>query len=78
MRSTPNSLRGHDQRIALVPLLWHRNIQVRLNAAIDSLAIAPVEARAVLQQFRESRQGPQCLQAGMMIRGLDDGSYIPS
>jgi len=69
--------REGDQRRALIPLYTHPNPQVRLKAATVTLAIAPVAARAVLESMSDIR-GPQRLNAGMAIRGLDDGSYKPT
>ena len=69
--------RGFDSRAQITKFLDHPNIQVRLHAAIDSLVVAPEAARAVLQEIRFSRIGPQCIDAGFIIIGLDDGSYTP-
>ena len=70
--------RGPSARLALTALFTHPNKQVRLNAATESLAIAPDEARAVLQKFRETRVGPYCLDAGMTIVNLDNGVFKPA
>ena len=69
--------RGFDARAQITKFLDHPNIQVRVYAAIDSLVVAPEAARAVLQEIRFSRIGPQCIDAGFIIIGLDDGSFIP-
>ena len=69
--------RGFDSRAQITKFLDHPNIQVRVHAAIDSLVVAPEAARAVLQEIRFSRIGPQCIDAGFIIIGLDDGSYTP-
>ena len=69
--------RGFDSRAQITKFLDHPNIQVRLHAAIDSLVVAPEAARAVLQEIQFSRIGPQCIDAGFIIIGLDDGSYTP-
>ena len=69
--------RGFDSRAQITKFLDHPNIQVRLHAAIDSLVVAPEAARAVLQEIRLSRIAPQCIDAGFIIIGLDDGSYTP-
>ena len=69
--------RGRDARLALKPLLQHRNPQVRLNAAQDLLAVIPQEARSILQDLRDSRAGPQCLDAGMTLWNLDRGVFTP-
>ena len=69
--------RGFDARAQITKFLDHPNIQVRVHAAIDSLVVAPEAARAVLEEIWLSRIGPQCIDAGFIIRGLDDGSFIP-
>ena len=69
--------RGFDARAQITKFLDHPNIQVRVYAAIDSLVVAPEAARAVLQEIRLSRIAPQCIDAGFIIIGLDDGSFIP-
>lgn len=69
--------RGNDQRILLLPLYNHQNMQVRLNAAKATLAIAPVVARQQLESIRASRYQPQAGDAGMSIWALDEGIYKP-
>jgi hypothetical protein len=54
-----------------------RNSQVRLIAASHTLAVAPAAARHVLEQIVQRKEFPQALDAGMLIRGLDDGSFKP-
>jgi hypothetical protein len=70
--------RGPAARRALMPLYEHPNLQVQIKAAKRTLAVAPVEARAVLERIRASGEMPQALDAGMSIRGLDDGTYKPT
>lgn len=67
-------LRAGDQREGLLPLLLHPNAQVRLKAAIATLKAA----RAVLEEIKAAQWYPQALDAGMMLRALDDGSYEPT
>jgi hypothetical protein len=67
-----------DQRRALLPLLDHPNVQVRLKAAITMLAIAPELARAALESVRDSGILPQSADAEGMLEAVDDGSYVPS
>jgi hypothetical protein len=67
-----------DQRRALIPLLKSNNSQLRLKAAITLLAVAPDLARKALESVRDSGIFPQCADAGMMLDGIDDGSYVPS
>jgi hypothetical protein len=66
-----------DQRRALIPLHNHTNIQVRLNAAIATLTLAPDAAREVLKAIANANEYPQTADARGMLRALDDGSYIP-
>lgn len=69
--------RPNDQRQALIVLYDHPNLQVRLKAAIATLAVGPAPARAVLQAIRESKIQPQALDAGMSIINLDRGIFKP-
>jgi hypothetical protein len=70
--------RAGDQRTALMKLYDHANMQVRLNAAHATLAVAPEAARALLLAIRESRWMPQALHAGMSLRNLEKGVYRPT
>ncbi len=70
--------RPGDQRAALMPLLQHSNIQVRLKAAITTLAVAPDPSKSVLEKIAGSKRYPQAADAGFILRGLEDGSYRPS
>jgi len=70
--------RPGDQRELLLKLFAHPNAQVRLNAAKATLAVAYSAARAQLQVIADSREYPQAGDAGMSIRGLDDGTYKPA
>jgi hypothetical protein len=74
-----NELRSRpgDQRKALLPLLRHNNVQVRLKAAITTLAVTPDASKSVLKDIAESKRYPQAADAGLVLRGLDDGSYQP-
>lgn len=69
--------RPGDRRRALIPFYRYGNPQVRFKAAEATLALEPAAARAVLESLR-SIHGPQQLDAGMAISGLDDGSYKPT
>ncbi len=69
--------RGHDARLALLKLLDHPNMQVRTQAAIVSLGVAPEAARKVLEAIRASNWQPQAMDAGIILRGLDDGQFKP-
>jgi len=70
--------REGDQRRALLPLLDHPNVQVRMMAAHAVLTISPVLARRAFQSVRDSQIFPQAMDAGMTIRVLDNGTYILS
>ena len=70
--------REGDQRRALLPLLDHPNIQVRLKAAIALLAVAPDLARKALESVRDSDIMPQCADASSILEAFDNGSYVPS
>ena len=69
--------REGDQRRALLPLLDHPNLQVRMKAAHAVLAISPALARKALESVRASEIFPQAADAGMSLRALDNGTYIP-
>jgi len=71
-------MRDGDQRRLLLPLYTHSNAHVRLNAIKATLAIAPEAARKALEALSESREGFQSMDAGMCIRALDDGTFIPT
>ncbi|HZP20079.1 MAG TPA: DUF2019 domain-containing protein [Bauldia sp.] len=67
-----------DERKALLKLLDHANFQVRLNAALATLAIAPQRARRVLEAIASSKHGPQNGNAGMALLHLDRGIFRPT
>jgi hypothetical protein len=70
--------RDGDQRRALLPLLDHPNLQIRMKAAHAVLAITPALARKALQSVRESGIFPQAADAGMALIALDNGTYVPN
>ena len=70
--------RSGDQRRALVALLKHPNVEVRLRAAFATLALVPELARKTLQNISDWDEYPQAPDARLMLRGLDDGSYTPN
>lgn len=81
MKAVENELKARqgDQRRALIPLYNYSNLQVRLKAAVATLAVAPEAARMVLQMISEDYiEYPQGGDAGMMLSALDDGSFTPS
>lgn len=69
--------RGRGARLALLRLFNHSNMQVRVQAAINSLGVAPQAARTTLEAIRASKWQPQAMDAGMILRDLDDGEYKP-
>jgi hypothetical protein len=70
--------RGANARLELLQLFNHPNIQVRLKAATMTLGIAPVAAREALESIVASKEFPQAGDAGMLIRGLNDGTFRPT
>lgn len=70
--------RPGDQRQALLGLYNHPNLQVRLKAVKNSLALAPEEGRRVLQAIADSREYPQAGEAGMSLDNLDLGIFKPT
>lgn len=79
MQSVRDELRARpgDQRNALRALLDHPNMQVRLKAAITTLALAPDISKRVLRQIADSHRLPQAADAGLILNGLRDGSFVP-
>jgi Domain of unknown function (DUF2019) len=69
--------RPGDQRRALKTLYDHPNIQVRLMAARSTLALAPIEARKVIESIAASNQFPYAGDAGMCLWTLDEGISKP-
>jgi hypothetical protein len=80
MEDVVNELKSKegDQRVALLPLLDHPNVQVRMMAAHAMLTISPVLARKAFESVRDAQIFPQAMDAGMTIRALDNGTYILS
>jgi hypothetical protein len=70
--------RDGDQRRALMTLYNYQDMQVRLKAAKHTLAVAPVEARRLLQTIADSSWMPQAGDAGMSLWNLDRGVYKPT
>lgn len=70
--------RGRDARLALCKLYDHPNMQVRLQAATLTLAVAPVEARQVINAIARSGRMPQAADARGTLRELDAGVFKPS
>lgn len=72
-----DELKRRNRRSILLPLYDHEIMQVRLNAAKATLAIAPLAARQQLEMIRASSCQPQAGDAGMAIWALDEGIYKP-
>ena len=70
--------RPGDQRHALTCLFNDNNTQVRLKAAVSTLALEPEAARRILEAIRDSRELYFALDAGMTLRMLGDGSFVPT
>lgn len=79
MIAVEDALKAHagDQRGALMDLCRHPNLQVRLNAAKATLAIAPAAARQVLQGIRSTGRRPQAGDAGMCLWAMEQGIFTP-
>ncbi len=71
-------VRAGDQRRLLLPLLEHPNAQVRLKAAITTLAIEPQTARNALKKIVDQKEFPQAANASSMISAVNEGRYVPS
>ena len=80
MKAVEDELRSRegDQRIALVALHGHPNMQVRWKAAEATLVVAPEAAREALTAIWESKWYPQAADAGMTLRALARGTYKPT
>lgn len=69
--------RQGDERRALLPLLDHMNVQVRMNAALSTLTVLPEEARETLRLIHARREYPQAADAISMLNALERGIYVP-
>jgi hypothetical protein len=70
--------RGLSSRLALTKLYTHSNLQVRLQAARLTLAIAPTDAKQVIEAIVESKRMPQAGDAGMCLWALEQGIFKPT
>jgi len=70
--------REGDQRRALMKLYDHPNPQVRLKAAVSTLAVAPKAAKRLLRTIARSGEFPQAGDAGMCVWALDSGQFKPT
>jgi hypothetical protein len=80
MMDVANELKGRDgdQRRLLLALFNFPNMQVRVQAAKLTLAVAPVEARKQLETIADTHWLPQAGDAGMSLWNLDRGVFKPS
>ena len=69
--------RDGDRRKALMPLYQHPNPTVRFKSAMATLALAPVEARQVLQTIKDRKEFPIAMRASQILSALDEGRYTP-
>jgi hypothetical protein len=69
--------RTGDARAELLPLLNHRNAQVRIKAAIATLVVAPEKARTALQLIVDRGEFPQAADASGTLSYLEDGRFVP-
>ena len=70
--------RPGDQRSALLALFEHPNLQVRLQAAKATLAVAPAAARRMIELIQEWGRQPYAGDAGMCLVNLDRGIFVPN
>lgn len=70
--------RPGDARRALLSLYDHSNLQVRLKAVKNSLALAPEEGRRILQAIADSHDYPYAGEAGMSLWAIDEGIFKPT
>jgi hypothetical protein len=69
--------RPGDQRRVLVQLYDHPNIQVRLKAALSTMALAPNAVRPVLERIAKSGAYPQAADARLALDRLDGHPIVP-
>lgn len=79
MQAVQKELKGRsgDQRRALLTLYDYPNMQVRLAAAKATLAVAPTEARQLIEAIAATTWYPQAGDAGMCLTALDRGIFVP-
>lgn len=71
-------VRDGDQRRLLMKLYDYPNMQVRVQAAKLTLAVAPTAAREQLEAIAETHWMPQAGDAGMSLSNLDRGIFKPT
>ncbi len=67
--------RGRDARLALTRLYDHLNMHVRLKAATDTFAVAPLPARQILEKIANFGHMPQAAEARATLRHIDEGKF---
>ncbi len=77
MRAIRTHLSTMHVRDALMRLLEHPNTQVKYQTAMATLAVAPVEARRVIEAISKSTQMPYAANARETLRNLDSGFLKP-
>ncbi len=70
--------RNGDQRRELTRLFDHPNLHVRVQAAMLTLAVTPLEARVQLEMLAASDRLPYSADAGMCLWNLDRGVFKPT
>jgi hypothetical protein len=73
-----DELKLRDEMQALLPFLNHKNRQVRYQAAMATLLVAPASAREALEKLSNSHEFPQAADASIALDKLADGSFVPS
>ncbi len=69
--------RGHDARMALLPLLKDEDRSVRYYAAKYMLGVTPATARQVIEAIAAINFDALSGDAGMCLDALDDGIFRP-
>lgn len=72
-------LRGRpgDHRRYLLALHVHPNLEVRLNAASATFALAQLESRRTIEAIAATKDMPYAADAGMSLVALDRGIWNP-
>jgi Domain of unknown function (DUF2019) len=70
--------RPGDQRRLLTSLYDYPNMNVRLKAAKATLAVVPQAARRSIEAIAASTWAPQCYDARVCLRMLDEGVFKPN
>jgi hypothetical protein len=73
-----DELKLRSERQRLLPLLSHKNRQVRYQAAMATLLVAPARAKEALERLSKSHEFPQAADASIALDKLADGSFVPS